>query len=277
MLEVLGKLRKMKNNAITVENVSKIFETKFGHVKALEDITFNVGEGEFIAIVGPSGCGKTTLLRIIAGLIRPTKGRVIVNNEIVNKPLTNIGLVFQFPTLLPWKNVMDNILFQIEMRGLKKSDYIEKCKELIKMVGIEGFEKAYPSQLSGGMQARVALCRALIHDPPILLMDEPFRNVDAYAQDILDLELLKIWEKSRKTVIFVTHNLSEAVFLADKVIVMSYKPGRIIQTVNISLRLGRPRTLQSKATQEYGELVVHIRKLIEDSTKFELKEANVHT
>jgi len=248
------------NAAIEFRNVSKTFGTKKGGVLALSDISFDVKWGEFVSIVGPSGCGKTTLLRIAAGLVKPTSGKVFMNGKEVDSPQTNLGIVFQFPTLLPWRTVIDNILFQVEMRGLEKALYMDRCMELIKMVHLEGFEKKYPSQLSGGMQMRVALCRALIHDPPILLMDEPFRGLDALTQDTLDNELMRIWEATHKTVLFITHNLAEAVFLSDRVIVLSSRPGRILAELDI--RIDRPRDPAVKHSYKFVSYVSELNKLI---------------
>ncbi|MEM4306626.1 MAG: ABC transporter ATP-binding protein [Candidatus Caldarchaeum sp.] len=258
------------DRGIIFQNVSKVFKGKDSYVVALNDVSFTVEDGAFVSVVGPSGCGKSTLLRIAAGLIKPTSGRVFLNGKEVNHPQTNIGIVFQFPTLLPWRTTIGNILFQVEMRGLNKNGYIDRCRKLIKMVGLEGFENKYPSQLSGGMQMRVALCRALIHDPPILLMDEPFRGLDAITQDALDYELMRLWEITRKTVLFITHNLMEAVFLSDKVVVLSPRPGKVVSIVNIEIE--RPRKPSIKQNSDFVSYVVTLRDMIEEGIGYGAKQ-----
>jgi NitT/TauT family transport system ATP-binding protein len=224
---------------IQIVNVEKVFYTKTGSVKALDGVTTEVRPMEFVSIVGPSGCGKSTLLRIVAGLIPPTKGMVMIDGKKVEQPVDNLGMVFQSPTLLRWRTVTENILLPIEVRKLNKRDYASKAMELIELTGLSGFEDKYPSQLSGGMQQRVAICRALITDPAILLMDEPFGALDALTREQMNYELLKIWESRRKTVMFVTHSVTEAVFLSDRVVVMSKRPGRIIDDIRVDMP--RPR------------------------------------
>ncbi|MFQ5575042.1 MAG: ABC transporter ATP-binding protein, partial [Terriglobia bacterium] len=208
-------------NLIDYHKVQKIYNSGKDEVIALEEVSFAVGEGEFITVVGRSGCGKTTLLKLTAGLLGPTAGTVHVAQTAVRGPLTNVGIVFQSPVLLAWRKTIDNVLLQIEARKLRIEDYRERALELLSLTGLRGFEDKYPNELSGGMQQRVSISRALIHDPPLLLMDEPFGALDAITRDEMNLELLRIWHEAKKTVLFITHSIAEAVFLGDRVIVMT--------------------------------------------------------
>ena len=219
--------------ALTVRNVRK----SFGQLEVLADISFEVEEGNFACIVGESGCGKTTLLKIIAGIERADEGEILYNGE----PIRNedIGYVFQDDRLLPWRTALENVLFALEMRGIKDGSVAERYLEL---VGLKGFENYYPHQLSGGMRQRIGICRALAVNPKILLMDEPFASLDAQTRNRMQVELLKIWDKDRKTVIFVTHSIDEAVFLADEVVVLSKRPAKVIDVVRIEMERPRDRT-----------------------------------
>ncbi len=249
---------------VRVDSVSKVFETFSGdRIVAIEDISFDIRSGEFIPILGPSGCGKSTLLRIVAGLLKPTGGSVSVGGSPVQGPIKGIGFVFQRPVLFEWYRVLANILAPVELAGLRKKDYADKAHELLRLVKLEDFEDKYPKELSGGMQQRVAIARALILDPKILIMDEPFGALDALTRDQLNLELLKIWSAKRKTVLFVTHNIPEAVLLGDRVVVFSERPGRIKAIVPIDLP--RPRTIEAKKDRKFGELEVELYKLIAGS------------
>jgi NitT/TauT family transport system ATP-binding protein len=246
---------------VRIDSVSKVFDTFSGdRIKAIEDISFNIHSGEFISILGPSGCGKSTLLRIIAGLLKPTGGRVSVGGSPVLGPIKGIGFVFQRPVLFDWYKVLANILAPVELAGLRKRDYVDKAYELIRLVKLEGFEDKYPKELSGGMQQRVSIARALILDPEILFMDEPFGALDALTRDQLNLELLKIWSEKRKTILFVTHNIPEAVLLGDRVVVFSERPGTIKAIIPIDLP--RPRTIEVKKDKKFGELEVELYTLI---------------
>lgn len=233
--------------AIELTGVDKTFITKEGRIDALSDVTFDVGEHEFVAIVGSSGCGKSTLLRIIAGLLSRTAGQVTVAGAPVDGPHSGIGMVFQSPVLLPWRNVRRNIELQIDIRRLNRRDYVDEVADLIGLVGLEGFEDRHPYELSGGMQQRVALCRALIHNPSMLLMDEPFGALDALTREQMNVELQRIWMETKKSVVLVTHSISEAVFLADRVIVMSPRPGHIQAIVPVDLP--RPRTFEAMKSE----------------------------
>ncbi|MPZ75116.1 MAG: ATP-binding cassette domain-containing protein [Deltaproteobacteria bacterium] len=245
---------------IVVDNVSRVFTSGARIVNALERISFEIQTGEFISIVGPSGCGKSTLLKIISGLLPASSGKVAVNGDLVINPLENVGMVFQAPVLLKWRSVLGNILLPVEFAKLDLPSHVEKARALIKLVGLEGFEEMYPHELSGGMQQRTSLCRALVTDPQLLLMDEPFGALDAMTRDELDLELLRLWEEKKKTVIFVTHSIQEAVFLSDHVFVMSARPGRLLEM--LSMDLPRPRTLEMMSSPKFGEYTLKIRGLL---------------
>ena len=201
-----------------------------------------------MTLVGRSGCGKSTLLRIVAGLIAPSSGTVAIAGRRVSGARRDVSLVFQRPALLPWRNVIDNVLLPVEILRLPKRDYRPVAADLLALVGLEGFERRYPYELSGGMQQRVALCRALIQDPQVLLMDEPFAALDALTREEMSLELQRIWSEHKKTIVFVTHSIQEAVLLADRVVAMSPRPGRIVRTVEV--RLPRPRSLGSSGDTE---------------------------
>lgn len=241
---------------IALSNVSLTYSSESGPIEAVRDVTTSIPKGEFVCIVGPSGCGKSTLLRMAAGLRRPTSGTVRVGNEMVTGPVKSVGMVFQSPILLPWRTVLDNILIGAELSNFPPSKYLQRAHELIELAGLKGFENKFPRELSGGMQQRVSLCRALLLDPEILLMDEPFGALDAMTRDDMSLELLRIWEETRKTVIFVTHSIPEAVFLGDRVIVMTARPGKIAKSY--SILLDRPRTVEMRAQPEFGQLCVDI-------------------
>ncbi|MEA2974847.1 MAG: NitT/TauT family transport system ATP-binding protein [Alphaproteobacteria bacterium] len=237
----------------------------FGDLEALRGIAFEVGRGDFISLVGPSGCGKTTLLRIIAGLEAATSGEVLLDGRAVREPGGDRGFVFQNDNLLPWRTVFANAFIGPEVGGGTGAAVRQRTLDLLKLVGLDGFENYYPRQLSGGMRQRVNLARALAIDPEILLMDEPFSALDAQTREIMQTELLRIWEKGRKTVLFVTHQIDEAVFLSDRVLVFARRPGRIQESVEIALP--RPRTLAMKRTPEFVAYVDQIWRLIEDDVR----------
>jgi len=242
---------------IAVSNLSKEYQTRRGPVLALQDIDFRVAEGEFVALVGPSGCGKSTLLKILAGLLGTSQGTASLRGSPIDGPRRDIGVVFQAPVLFPWRTVLDNVLLPVDVQRLGRDRNIDRAKELLALVGLEGFEYRYPWELSGGMQQRVAITRGLIHDPAMLLMDEPFGALDAMTRETMNLELQRIWLERRKTVLFITHSIPEAVFLADRVLVMTPRPGRITETLKIDLP--RPRALDIMTTPEFGEYVKRIR------------------
>ncbi|MCI0546484.1 MAG: ABC transporter ATP-binding protein [Candidatus Rokubacteria bacterium] len=232
-----------------------------GPVEALRDISFAVDRGELVALVGPSGCGKSTLLRVVAGLRPPTRGRAAIDGEAVTRPLDSVGMVFQAPVLLKWRRVIENVLLPADLAGLPRDRYRARALALLRITGLGDFARKYPAELSGGMQQRAALCRALLLDPPILLMDEPFGALDAMTRDEMNLELLRVWGEAaprgeRKTIVFVTHSIPEAVFLADRVVVMSPRPGRVARIVTVPLP--RPRTMALRAAPEFGRLALEI-------------------
>ena len=245
---------------IAVSDVFRVFTSAGKSVAALEHVTFDIQAGNFVSIVGPSGCGKSTLLKILSGLLPASSGSVAVNGQAVRGPLENVGMVFQAPVLLKWRSVVGNILLPVEFARLDIPSHTERTKALIKLVGLEGFEEMYPHQLSGGMQQRASLCRALVTDPQLLLMDEPFGALDAMTRDELDMELLRIWEERKKTVLFVTHSIQEAVFLSDVVFVMSARPGRLLE--QIAINLPRPRTMEMMTDQKFGGYALKIRALL---------------
>lgn len=226
---------------IEVSGVTQTFRTRRDAVNALQDIDVRVAAGEFVAIVGRSGCGKSTLLRIIAGLLRPTAGRVLVDGTEMRSPRREIAMMFQQPALLPWRSVLDNVLLPIEFANERKSAYADRARELLNKVGLEGFHKRLPHELSGGMQQRVALCRSLITQPRLMLMDEPFSALDALTRTELAVELQRIHMEHGATIILVTHSIEEAVLLADRVVVMTPRPGRIRKIIDIAIP--RPRSL----------------------------------
>jgi NitT/TauT family transport system ATP-binding protein len=250
---------------IVLERVGMTYAAASGPVEALHDVSLRVGRGELIAVVGPSGCGKSTLLRLVAGLRHATTGEIRVDDRAVTRPMPDVGMVFQAPVLLKWRSVLDNVLLPAELAGLKRGRYRTRADELLRLVGLEGFAGKLPRELSGGMQQRASLCRALLLDPPLLLMDEPFGALDALTRDELNLELLDVWgemrpaageSSERKTILFVTHSIPEALLLADRVVVMTPRPGRIAAVVDVALP--RPRTMQTRASARFGELALEI-------------------
>ncbi len=246
---------------ITVSNLHKVYITASREkVNALSDINFEMEEGEFVCVVGPSGCGKSTLLKIISGLLSITSGTASLMGKPITGPRSDVGIVFQDPILLPWRTVLDNTLLPAEIMGLDPVITRPRAHDLIKLVGLDGFETKYPQELSGGMRQRNAIIRALIHDPAVLLMDEPFGALDAMTREQMNLELQRIWLESKKTVFFITHSIPEAVFLADRVIVMTARPGKIAETIKVDI--GRPRSLSTMGDEKFVSLTQRIRKLL---------------
>ena len=234
---------------ISIRGLSKTFTGRNTVVEALAAMELDVAGGEFVSIIGPSGCGKSTLLMLISGLDRATSGSVRVGGKAIEGPTSDLGIVFQQDVLLEWRSALDNILLQAEIRGRDKAAAAARAAELLAMVGLETFAGAYPYELSGGMRQRVAICRALLHEPPLLLMDEPFGALDALTRDQLQVDLLRLWSRQRMTVVFVTHSIPEAVFLSDRIVVMSPRPGRIEKVIPITL--ARPRRLAMRETTEF--------------------------
>ena len=264
MSQIVQELLQAKDSpepVLKTINLSKRYSTLEGEtVFALDDTTLNLGDGEFVSVVGPSGCGKSTLLKMIAGITPRTAGEIIYRGKSVQKAQRGVGVVFQSPVLLPWMNVFDNVLLPIRVLKTSRPEAEVRGLRLLEMVGLAGFERKYPNELSGGMQQRVSIARSLIHDPSVLLMDEPFGALDALTRERMSLELQQIWLANRKTVFFITHSILEAVFLSDRVIVMSPRPGRIIADFRIPFE--RPRDFDLTTKAEFGHFVDEIRHLL---------------
>jgi NitT/TauT family transport system ATP-binding protein len=248
---------------LEVEGLSKYFYDRDGNIhKVLDAVTVSIAEGEFVCLVGASGCGKTTFIRCIAGLLPAEEGEIRIDGQVVTRPGPDRGFVFQSDALLPWRTVIHNVLFGLEVRGRPFAETRATGEALLKLVGLAGFEGHYPSELSGGMRQRVNLARALAIDPEVLLMDEPFASLDAQTREIMQRELLKIWAQRRKTVLFITHQIDEAIYLADRVLVFSFRPGRL--TADIRIPFARPRELSLKRNAEFLKYVDDVWKLIEE-------------
>jgi ABC-type nitrate/sulfonate/bicarbonate transport system, ATPase component len=257
------------DHKLVIDQVGKVFSTKGGEMVALDRTSFKVKEGEFITILGPSGCGKSTILRIVAGLEEPSSGKVYLDGHEVKGPGSDRGMVFQSYTLYPWLTVEDNIAFGLKLKGTSRKQCKEVAQHYLELIGLSGFEKHYPIQLSGGMKQRVAIARALANDPEILLMDEPFGALDAQTRSIMQEILLKVWEESKKTILFITHDVEESIFLADSVYVMTARPGRLKE--NIPVNLPRPRDYNIKNSPEFLSLKTRLLDLIREETLKALK------
>ena len=245
--------------SIEIEGLAKVFRRGETKTHALAGIDLQVAGGEFLAVVGPSGCGKSTLLRLIAGLIPPSAGRIAIAGRAVAGPETELGIVFQKPVLLEWRTVLGNVLLQAEMRRLDAGAHLERARRLLAAVGLADFEDRYPHELSGGMQQRAAIVRALLHDPPLLLMDEPFGALDALTREQMRIDLEELWLSTEKTVVFITHSIDEAVLLADRVMVMSPRPGRIERIIDVDLP--RPRGLEARGLGKFDQAVAAITEI----------------
>src|SRR5216683_27369 len=254
---------------LELNHISMVYAQRGRPFTAVRDVSLQIETGEFISIVGASGCGKTTLLRIVDGLIRPSHGEVCVDGTPVTGPGPDRGFVFQQDALFPWRTVLNNIVFGLEVQGRKKAESRARADGLIRLVGLAGFEQHFPHELSGGMRQRANLARALTIDPDILLMDEPFASLDAQTREIMQSELLRIWRSNRKTVLFVTHQIDEAVYLADRVVVMTSRPGQVKAVLEVDIQ--RPRDLSVKRTPVFLELVDVIWKMIEEEVKAALE------
>jgi len=249
-------------DTIVCRELAKIYETRDGHnVLALASINLSIKDGEFLTVVGPSGCGKSTLLKVLGGLTEITRGEAFLNGSPIVGPRRDIGVVFQSPTLLPWRTVLDNVMLPIHVLGLDRTEGEERARGLIEMVGLAGFEMKYPNELSGGMQQRVAISRALVHQPALLLMDEPFGALDALTREAMNTELQRIWMETRRTIFLITHSITEAVFLGDRVAVMTPRPGKLAEHIDVDLP--RPRSLDIMTSPRFGELVTRIRGLLQ--------------
>jgi NitT/TauT family transport system ATP-binding protein len=241
---------------IRLENVGKVYDTKGGTVEACAEVHLDIRQSEFVAIVGPSGCGKTTLLKMVAGLVPYSSGSITVGDKRVERPQTDVGIVFQESILLDWRDVLSNVMLQIDIRGMDRATHEAVARHLLKQTGLQGFENKKPYELSGGMRQRVSICRALVHDPPLLLMDEPFGALDALTREQISMDIQRVWMDKRKTALHITHSIPEAVLLADRVVVMSPRPGRIVEIIDIDLP--RPRRLD-KLPQRFNDYAGRIR------------------
>lgn len=248
---------------IEVRAVSRVFPSGDGGLRALENISFSVFPQEFVCILGPSGSGKSTLLRILAGLLQPSSGEVWFHNQVIQGPRKGVGFVFQKSNLMPWRTVLQNIMLPLELDGQPDLDAQDMALKMVELVGLQGFEQALPRDLSGGMAQRVAIARALIHNPDVLLLDEPFGSLDAMTRERMGNELLRIWQAHKKTVVMVTHSISEALFLADRVLVLSHRPGQLC--LDLQVNLARPRLEAMRYTATFGELAESVRRAIGES------------
>jgi NitT/TauT family transport system ATP-binding protein len=244
---------------IRFEHVTKFFGEGEKRVHVVDDVSFSARRGEFISILGPSGCGKSTMMMLTSGLVPVSSGTIEIDGTRVTEPYTDLGIVFQQDLLMDWRRVRANILVQPEFRGLRVKDYEKRAQELLNLVGLSGCEEKYPWELSGGMRQRVAICRALVHNPSLLLMDEPFGALDALTRDQMNLDLQRIWYENKKTVLFVTHSIPEAVFLGDRVFVMAPSPTKIRESIEI--KLPRPRNLEIRETPQFSAYIHRITQL----------------
>lgn len=252
----------MSGRHVEIEGLSKVFASPQGDVVALRDVSLELGAGEFVSLLGPSGCGKSTLLRLVSGLERQTSGAVRVHGKRLDGPPDGLGMVFQRDVLLDWRTILENVLLPIEFKGGRTGDYRQQALDLLALFGLGGFEHRAPWELSGGMRQRAAICRALIDDPQLLLMDEPFGALDALTRDELNIELQRMWLKSGKTVLFVTHSIAEAILLSDRIAVMTTKPGRIVEILDIPFP--RPRGLGLREDEAFGRYLGRIRRIFEE-------------
>src|SRR5215472_4334813 len=259
LMSAAGHERNAAEPVLRMSGVRK----SYSDLEAIRNVSLDIAQNEFVSVLGPSGCGKSTLLMMVAGLIEPSEGTITINGSRVTGPRPEIGVVFQQPVLLPWRTVLDNVLFPIELLKRPRAHFEQRAMSLLTMAKIDDFANHLPRQLSGGMRQRASICRALIHDPSILLMDEPFSALDAITRDEMGVELLRIWQANRKTVIFVTHSIREAAFLSDRVLVMGRRPSSIID--ELAIDLPRPRHIAITEDETFNRLVRHLRKAIEAS------------
>jgi len=251
---------------LRAENLAVTYSSSRGPVKALENLSATLGQGEFLSVLGPSGCGKSPVLKVVAGLLKPSSGSVMLGGAPITGPRPDVGIVFQQPTLLPWQSALDNVLLPVRTLGHDLAAGREKAIALLKLVGLEKFASHYPSELSGGMQQRVGIARGLVHDPALLLMDEPFAALDAMTREHMMMELQRIWMAAGKSILFITHSIPEAVFLSDRIVVLSERPGRTIREVEIDLP--RPRTLATMAEKRFSERCNELRALFSELVSF---------
>ncbi|HEY1243850.1 MAG TPA: ABC transporter ATP-binding protein [Hyphomicrobiaceae bacterium] len=248
----------MSEPYIRLHNVGKTYQTKSGTIEACADINLDIADSEFVAIVGPSGCGKTTIMKMVAGLAPYTSGTITVGGRRVEAAQTDVGIVFQEAIMLDWRDVLENVMLQVDIRRMDRARYEPVARELLKATGLAGFEKKRPYELSGGMRQRVSICRALVHGPKMLLMDEPFGALDALTREQISMDIQRLWMETRKTAMHITHSIPEAVLLADRVVVMGPRPGRIVEVIDIDLP--RPRRLDQLSAR-FGDYATHIRNI----------------
>lgn len=242
---------------LSIDNLTVTYASARGPLTALRDLSLDVQDGEFVAVLGPSGCGKSTLLNIASGLLSPSKGQVFIHGEAVSAPRRDVGIIFQQPTLLPWKTVLQNVLVPMQAMGLAVQAHEERARQLIRLVRLEGFENHYPYELSGGMQQRVGIARGFMHDPQLLLMDEPFAALDAMTREHMTDELQAMWMQSGKSVLFITHSIPEAVYLADRVVVLSARPGTVMEVVEVPIP--RPRRIDTLGSAQFNAICNRLR------------------
>ena len=247
---------------LVADNLQMTFDTEDSPLEALAEASFQIMPSEFVCLIGPSGCGKSTLLRILGGLVTPTQGRVFLDGQVLDQPQRRVGFVFQHDNLMPWRTALRNVTLPLEMQGYEKPKASRMACELLELVGLDEFHNALPRDLSGGMKQRVALARALVHDPDVLLLDEPFGALDAMTRERMNSELLRIWAAKRKTVVMVTHSIDEAIFLADRVLTMSPRPGRV--TGDVAIDLPRPRSMESLYSERFIYLMRQLRETLND-------------
>ena len=252
----------MSQPLVCISGVKKNYPGIGGDTLALDTLSLDIGEGQFVSVVGPSGCGKTTLMMMLAGLVPASEGQIAIDGQVVQRAYTDLGIVFQDANLLDWRSIMRNVLLQVEIRGCETPAAVQRARELLAMVGLSKFEDRLPHELSGGMRQRASICRALVHQPRLLLMDEPFGALDALSRDQLNLDLQDIWLAHRTTVLFVTHSISEAVFMSDRVIVMTPHPGGI--AADFIIDLPRPRTMALRESPAFGAFTKRIRGVFEE-------------
>jgi len=253
--------RTSRAQTLDVKDIGLVYHTSSGEVEALRDVNFSVGKGEFVSIVGPSGCGKSSLLKLILGLARPTMGELAISGARILGPSKNVGCVFQSPVLLRWRTIRDNVLLPLDVMKLERASAIRRVEALLRLVGLGGFEDKYPFELSGGMQQRAAIVRSLVHDPHLLMMDEPFAALDAMTREQMAIELQRLWMESGKTLVFITHSISEAILLSDRIIVMSARPGRIVAVFENTAP--RPRSFADLGSPTLNELSLDIRQSLD--------------
>ncbi len=255
-LRLAETVEPVKEADLVIDGVTMRFQTREGGVTAVDDMSFSVERGEFVSIIGPSGCGKSTVFNILGGLVRGYEGKVSVGGDLISGPHPSIGMVFQEESTFPWRTVLDNVAFPLEVKGVRKAERYEIARHFIEMVGLKGFEQRYPAELSGGMRQRVAIARTLVFEPKILLMDEPFAALDEQTRLLLGDKVLKIQEELKQTTLLITHNITEAVQLSDRVIIMTFRPGKVKRIVDI--RLPRPRTEDIISSEAFGRHVAEI-------------------